>query len=85
MPIYGGAVTASGTGNSIQINGTQGNISLNMTLLYQPYDSADPDVSVEDQIMVSGTLSDPVTTITFEGVQGTEDGGFGGVLGEGQV
>ena len=82
---YKGAVTATGTGNSIQINGTQGNISLNMTLLYQPYDAASPDVAIEDQIMVSGTLSDPVTTITFEGVQGTEDGGFGGVLGEGLI
>ena len=82
---YKGAVTATGTGNSIQINGTQGNISLNMTLLYQPYDAASPDVAIEDQIMVSGTLSDPATTITFEGVQGTEGGSFGGKLGEGLI
>ena len=82
---YKGAVTASRSGNSIQITGTQGNISLNMTLLYQPYDSADPDTAIEDQIMVYGTLSDPATTITFEGVQGTESGSFGGKLGDGLI
>lgn len=81
---YKGAVNATRNGNSIHITGTQGQTSVDITFLHQPYNMNSQDVPIDEQVMVSGTISTPAETINFTGVEGV-DATFGGKLSNGMI